>query len=108
MSQPPASGDRRHRSGPGGRAATRRRAVTGLLLAVLLGLAGCTSTAAPPTAPLLSDRPPVPTPGPTPSDEPGYSQPTADPVYPDYGNPDLDVLSYQLVLGWEPTTRVLT
>ena len=43
-----------------------------------------------------------------PTDEPGRSDPVADPLYPRFGNPDLDVLSYQLALGWTPTTRSLS
>ena len=37
----------------------------------------------------------------------GRSTPTADPVYPDYGNPDVDVLNYQLNLAWNPATKQL-
>jgi aminopeptidase N len=32
----------------------------------------------------------------------------ADPVYPDYGNPALDVLGYDLRLAWQPESRELT
>jgi aminopeptidase N len=42
------------------------------------------------------------------SHEPGWSQPHADPLYPAYGNPDLDVIRYQLDLSWAPTTDTLT
>jgi hypothetical protein len=38
----------------------------------------------------------------------GRSQPVADPVYPDYGNPGVDVLHYGLALGWSPPDKQLT
>jgi aminopeptidase N len=38
----------------------------------------------------------------------GRSHPVADPVYPDYGNPSLDVLHYGLSLAWNPPKRLLT
>ncbi|GIG60995.1 metallopeptidase [Longispora fulva] len=38
----------------------------------------------------------------------GRSTPVADPLYPEHGNPQLDVLHYGLELAWEPTTRTLT
>ncbi|GAA3456236.1 M1 family metallopeptidase [Dactylosporangium matsuzakiense] len=38
----------------------------------------------------------------------GRSTPVADPVYPQYGNPQLDVLHYGLELAWKPDTRTLT
>ncbi|MGH3647656.1 MAG: M1 family metallopeptidase [Micromonosporaceae bacterium] len=38
----------------------------------------------------------------------GRSEPVADPVYPDYGNPDLDVLHYRLSLAWSPEQKTLT
>ena len=42
-----------------------------------------------------------------PGTEPGTSQPVNDPVYPDYGNPDIDVLHYDLDLAWQPTRKRL-
>jgi aminopeptidase N len=38
----------------------------------------------------------------------GTSSPVADPVYPAYGNPAIDVLHYGLALAWAPQTRTLT
>ncbi|WP_432825327.1 M1 family metallopeptidase [Dactylosporangium sp. CA-092794] len=38
----------------------------------------------------------------------GTSTPVADPIYPAYGNPALDVLHYGLVLDWAPQPRRLT
>jgi aminopeptidase N len=35
------------------------------------------------------------------------SSPVADPVYPDYGNPAIDVLHYDLALTWRPDDRQL-
>ncbi|UBU10101.1 M1 family metallopeptidase [Nonomuraea gerenzanensis] len=40
--------------------------------------------------------------------EAGRSRPVADPVYPAYGNPSIDVLHYDLALGWKPGARTLT
>ncbi|MGH3658071.1 MAG: M1 family metallopeptidase [Micromonosporaceae bacterium] len=37
----------------------------------------------------------------------GRSDPVADPLYPEYGNPALDILHYDLALSWAPTTRRL-
>lgn len=39
--------------------------------------------------------------------EPGLSQPVSDPMYPDYGNPGLDVLHYALDLTWDPKIKQL-
>lgn len=39
---------------------------------------------------------------------PGASAPVADPVFPAYGNPAIDVLHYGLDLGWNPARRTLT
>jgi aminopeptidase N len=44
----------------------------------------------------------------TPSYSAGRSQPVADPVYPDFGNPAIDVLHYELALSWAPSTRTLS
>jgi len=43
-----------------------------------------------------------------PSYSAGRSQPVADPVYPDFGNPAIDVLHYALALRWAPSTRTLS
>ena len=45
---------------------------------------------------------------PMPSYSAGRSQPVADPVYPDFGNPAIDVLHYALALRWAPSTRTLS
>jgi aminopeptidase N len=73
------------------------------VLAALAALAGCTPVGDPP-APTLPTKPPG-TPPPAPD---GRSQPVADPVYPDYGNPAVDVLRYDLALAWDPSSRQLT
>jgi aminopeptidase N len=81
------------------------RGRTAAMIAVLVALvSGCTTQAAAPHIPLPSS--PLPA-HPAPA-EPGVSQPQADPLYPAYGNPNLDVLSYRLQLGYVPTTTVLT
>jgi aminopeptidase N len=38
----------------------------------------------------------------------GTSQPLADPLYPEFGNPVIDVLRYELALDWQPGRRWLT
>ncbi|MBL7255216.1 M1 family metallopeptidase [Paractinoplanes lichenicola] len=66
-----------------------------LAAAMLLLLAACDAPA------------PAPTPAPTtPSVEhvAGLSEPLADPLYPQHGNPGLDVLHYDLDLTWQPKT----
>ncbi len=69
--------------------------VVTLLVAALP--AGCT--------PDRSAPPPRSAPG---SYQAGRSTPVADPVYPRYGNPSLDVLHYQLQLAWSPARQQLT
>src|SRR6185437_10648815 len=70
-----------------------------LLVTAMLALAGCTSSSA---SPLFRPSPgvsPV-----SPSGAPGESDPVADPIYPDYGNPAVDVLHYGLDLSWDTKT----
>ncbi|WP_285661066.1 M1 family metallopeptidase [Actinorhabdospora filicis] len=68
------------------------------MLAVFGVLAGCG------TAVL---RPPLGIP--VPADlGPGRSDPVADPLYPDYGTADVDVLHYGLALDYDPDTTVLS
>jgi len=70
-----------------------------LLVTAMLALAGCTSSSA---SPLFRPSPgvsPV-----SPSGAPGESAPVADPIYPDYGNPAVDVLHYGLDLSWDTKT----
>ncbi len=50
---------------------------------------------------------PAPTPA-VPSYTAGRSQPVADPVYPNFGNPTIDVLHYELALRWAPSNRMLS
>lgn len=38
----------------------------------------------------------------------GRSVPAPDPVYPEYGNPNIDVQRYDLTLAWSPVSRTLT
>lgn len=40
--------------------------------------------------------------------EAGRSEPVADPIYPEFGNPTLDVLKYELALEWDPARSVLS
>ena len=74
-----------------------------ILLAVAL-LAGCTAVGEPaPAGPLPTKAPPSAPPAPD-----GRSQPVEDEVYPEYGNPSVDVLRYALDLSWDPGARRLT
>ncbi|MDP4507985.1 M1 family metallopeptidase [Nonomuraea turcica] len=81
-----------------------------LLLTLLLAVSGC---GAPPPATnqaqsaqpvALAPRPEVD----LSAYEKGRSQPVKDPVFPAYGNPAIDVLHYDLTLGWKPSSRTLT
>src|SRR6185436_12449625 len=84
---------------------TPRRLVAGAAAAALtLSLAGCT-----PTAPVVGPGPDARTEAPptTLDFNAGRSDPVRDPVYPDQGNPALDVLAYQLALEWTPPTGQL-
>jgi aminopeptidase N len=79
-----------------------------LAMIVSLGLGGCvtsaTNTGGPaPSATATATAPTRPDPN-----EPGLSDPQTDPLYPAYGHADIDVLSYDLKLGWAPTTQTLT
>src|SRR5215813_3676976 len=82
------------------------RAVLAGLLAVALatGTSACTPTVQPVPAQTLS----APPSGSNVAHEPGWSQPKADPLYPDYGNPELDVIAYKLALIWSPGLDRLT
>ncbi len=76
-----------------------------LLVAVGVVTAGCTGDSG--TQPT---EPPAPSaPAGAPRDlSAGRSDPAADPVYPDYGNPAIDVLHYDLALAWRPEDRQLS
>jgi aminopeptidase N len=73
------------------------------LLVPIALLAACTAVGEPPAAPLPT-RPPSSAP-PAPD---GRSQPVTDAIYPEYGNPAVDVLRYALDLSWDPQARQLT
>jgi len=76
-----------------------------LIVCLVLLLAGCT-TARPFAAP-SSTAPAAPAVDYS-AWAAGRSTPVADPLYPNHGTPDLDVLHYGLELAWEPATRTLT
>ena len=80
---------------------------TPLLACLLLVLAGCTSVrpaARPATTPPARAAPAVD----YSAWAAGRSSPVADPLYPQHGNPGLDVLHYGLELAWAPTSQTLT
>lgn len=64
------------------------------LVVVLAVVVGCESGATGP-APVFTSHP-------------GASTPVADPIYPAYGNADIDVLHYDLDLSWDPSAKILT
>jgi aminopeptidase N len=70
-------------------------------------LAGCTSSP-PPAPPPSSPGSPAPSPSGGVDWKDGESVPVADPVYPAYGNPAIDVLHYGLAVSWAPTTKTFT
>ncbi len=63
-------------------------------------LAGCTRA----VAAAEPASPPPPSPTVSSNTVPGESVPVADPIYPDYGNPAIDVLHYGLDLSWDAKT----
>ena len=79
------------------------------LAAVLLATTACQGAdrAQPPRprAPATSGTAAAPA---APAYSAGRSQPVADPLYPDFGNPAIDVLHYDLALRWAPSSRTLT
>jgi aminopeptidase N len=94
---------------------TRSRAAVVAAAAVLCLAASCTAggrtTDEQTTATGPAGTTPLPTRAPTasPAGPPdGTSRPVADPVYPAYGNPRIDVRHYDLDLSWDPATRLLT
>jgi aminopeptidase N len=81
----------------------RRALATTVTAAVLL--AGCSS------GPVRSQGQPITAASASVEDHTnpdGTSAPVADPIYPAYGNPALDVLHYDLALTWAPQPRTLT
>ncbi|GLZ75850.1 metallopeptidase [Actinorhabdospora filicis] len=86
------------------RALHRRALAAGLALAIAVPLAACQPDAkiADPTASQSSAPPPGP------DYSAGRSNPVADPLYPDYGSADIDVLHYGLDLAWDPKARLLS
>jgi aminopeptidase N len=81
---------------------------------VLAAATACTPSAgggtSPPPGPTATSRAGPPPAGPVAAADPeaGLSRPVADPLYPAYGNPALDVLHYNLSLAWSPTDERLT
>jgi aminopeptidase N len=92
----------------------RSRVLAAVVVVGLLGpvAAACTPDRdPPPTGPTGSSSAPpsgVSVAPPEAGPDAGLSAPVADPLYPQYGNPALDVLRYSLVLSWAPEQRLLT
>jgi aminopeptidase N len=76
-------------------------------VAVMVLLAGCTADPEPPS-PSSSGPTADPGPGGDLDVEVGLSEVVADPHYPDYGNPSVDVLAYRLDLSWDPEAEELS
>ncbi len=76
-------------------------------LAVVVALAGSVTLAAPASG--VAVRETVSTPLATSSYGPGYSPAVtqSDPVYPEHGDPRIDVLDYNLDLTWQPDSKAL-
>jgi aminopeptidase N len=72
-----------------------------VLFLLLLPVVGCTASGTPQVAASLKTRPQT---GSASQSHSGESTPVADPVYPDYGNPAIDVLHYGLDLSWDTKT----
>ncbi|MEV6525128.1 M1 family metallopeptidase [Longispora sp. NPDC051575] len=81
-----------------------RRPSIAIAVSSALLAAGCTAVT---PSPVRTDPPRVVPTSPAP-DSAGLSAPVADPIYPNRGNPGIDVLRYRLDLAWSPTTRTLT
>lgn len=84
---------------------TSRWRVLAVVLAVLapaLTACGDSTSPAPPSPSDSADHGAAP-----PDLSLGESEPVADPFYPEFGNPDIDVLHYGLDLSYEPRTRTL-
>ncbi|GLY99769.1 M1 family metallopeptidase [Actinoplanes sp. NBRC 103695] len=78
-------------------------------LVLTLVLTGCTTPA--PSSPVTvtpSSAPPAVAAADYATWDAGRSTPVADKLYPERGNPVLDVLHYDLALAWAPATRTLT
>ena len=73
----------------------------GLTAALLASAVACTGDKPEPPAPSASQPPAGP------DYSLGRSEPVADPLYPDYGNPDIDVLHYGLALDYDPSAKLL-
>jgi len=87
----------------------RRAIPAAVAVGVIAASAGCTpipQVSRTPASATTSARPGGLTGEPEP--DAGLSAPVADPLYPAYGNPSLDVLRYQLTLAWAPQQRTLT
>ncbi len=76
-----------------------------VVCAITVAVSGCDSS---PDAGPGPTGPATPSPSETIDISGGLSHPVADPIYPARGNPDIDVLHYNLRLQWAPTTKTLT
>jgi aminopeptidase N len=84
------------------------RRLAAALAVVALAATACQGASRPDQGPPRSSAPVAAAAAAAPSYQAGRSQPVADPVYPDFGNPAVDVLHYDLALRWAPATRTLS
>jgi aminopeptidase N len=79
-------------------------------VAVCVALSACSNPPVPSKTPGSGQLPlPSAASGPTgPSGADGWSRPTADPVYPQRGDTNIDVGAYRLVMNWTPDDRILS
>jgi aminopeptidase N len=85
-------------------AQVRKTGLAVLVAALVTTVAGCTHD---PTHEARYLPSPTPSVAPSVRPVPGRA-PVADPIYPDYGNPGIDVTHYGLDLSWDPGARKLT
>jgi aminopeptidase N len=86
----------------------RARVLVCVSTAVAVLLAGCGTSVTTGGRPLTPRPPGASAPAENKTNTDGTSTPVADPLYPAYGNPAIDVQHYGLALGWVPATKTLT
>ncbi|UWP86144.1 M1 family metallopeptidase [Dactylosporangium fulvum] len=89
------------------RAPLRRSPLLSAVTAAAVLLAGC-GTSVTTEARRLGVPRPLPSVSAAGGNTDGTSTPVADPIYPGYGNPAIDVQHYGLTLAWAPDTKTLT
>lgn len=78
----------------------RTSCIAGFAVAVLLAISGCQNSGTSADTPDRSHE--------SPDFSAGISDPVKDPMYPDYGNSNIDVLNYSLKLDYDPGSTILS